>query len=144
MFASGRARALKTSTIKHAVNNNILENNTRMCGNVKFISSVSHERAKRTSAWDILFDTRNIFIFPSIHVLFCSLYKKIVLLPHKNDDEKITREIINFISAGKINKKIKNQHRVNSFLIKISLLIFCPTPPQALAASWEVFTCKRE
>ena len=24
------------------------------------------------------------FIFPNIHVLFCLLYKKIVLLPHKN------------------------------------------------------------
>ena len=33
---------------------------------------------------DILFNTRNNFIFPSIHVLFCLLYKNIVLLPHKN------------------------------------------------------------
>ena len=33
---------------------------------------------------DILFNTRNNFMFPSIHVLFCLIYKTIVLLPHKN------------------------------------------------------------
>ena len=33
------------------------------------------------------FNTRNKFIFPNIHVLFCLLYKKIVLLPHKNRAE---------------------------------------------------------
>ena len=31
----------------------------------------------------ILFNTNN-FIFPQIHVLFCLLYKTIVLLAHKN------------------------------------------------------------
>ena len=47
-----------------------IENNTRMCGNMKFISSVvQYEK---------------YFPFPSIHVLFCLLYKIIVLLPHKN------------------------------------------------------------
>ena len=46
-----------------------------MCGNIKFVSSVDQ---------DTLVNTRNNFIFPNIHVLFCLLYKKIHQLHHKN------------------------------------------------------------
>ena len=57
-----------------------------MCGNMKFISSVYQDisRVSKANESDILFNTRNNVIFPNIHVLFCLLYKKIVLLPHKN------------------------------------------------------------
>ena len=57
-----------------------------MCRNMKFISSVDQDisQVSKANEWDILFNTRNNFIFPSIRVLFCLLYKKIVLLPHKN------------------------------------------------------------
>ena len=49
---------------------------------MKIISRISHELEKRTS--EISCSTREInFIFSSICVLFCLLYKK-VLLPHKN------------------------------------------------------------
>ena len=70
----------------------------------------------------MLFNTRNNFIFPNIHVLFYLLYKKIVLLPHKNKSVNSKRfiiidtceiimnnhtcEIIDFISRGKINKPL--------------------------------------
>ena len=54
--------------------------------NMKFISSVDQDisRVSKANEWDILFNTGNNFIFPNIHVLFCLLYKKVVLLPHKN------------------------------------------------------------
>ena len=76
---------------------------------------------------DILFNTRNNFIFPRhpCIVLFITVYKIIVLgLPHKNkavnsnafhDNRHIhkiimnnphTCEIIDFISGGKINKPL--------------------------------------
>ena len=57
---------------------------------MKFISSVDQDisaRVSKANEWDILFNTKNNFIFPSIHVLFCLLYKKIILLPHKNRAE---------------------------------------------------------
>ena len=43
-----------------------------MCGNMKFISSVDQGilRVSKADEWDALFNTRNNFIFPSIHVLF--------------------------------------------------------------------------
>ena len=48
---------------------------------MKFISSVDQDisQVSKANEWDILFNTRNNFIFPNIHVLFCLLYKKIVL-----------------------------------------------------------------
>ena len=54
-----------------------VENNTWICGNMKFISSVDQDisRVSKTNEWDILFNTRNNLIFPNIHVLFCLLYK---------------------------------------------------------------------
>ena len=57
-----------------------------MCGNMKnlfrVLTRISHEWAKRTS--EISCSTREInFIFPNIHVLFCLLYKKLLLLSHK-------------------------------------------------------------
>ena len=57
-----------------------------MCGNMKFISIVYHDisRVSKANEWYILFNTRNNFTFPNIHVLFCLLYKKIVQLPHQN------------------------------------------------------------
>ena len=54
-----------------------IENNTWMCGNMKFISSEIYvPTSSKTNEWDILFNTRNNVIFPNIHVLFCLLYKK--------------------------------------------------------------------
>ena len=49
-----------------------------VCENIKFISSVDKDisRVRKENEWDILFNTRNNFIFPNIHVLFCLLYKK--------------------------------------------------------------------
>ena len=52
---------------------NTVKNNTWMCGNMKFISSV-YQDISWVNKWDILFNTRNNFIFPDIHVLFCLLY----------------------------------------------------------------------
>ena len=47
---------------------------------MKFISTVAGPgyltSVSKATEWDILFNTRNNFIFPSIHVLFCFLYKK--------------------------------------------------------------------
>ena len=80
----------------------------------KFISSVDQDISrvsKRTS--EISCSTREInnFIFLSTHVLFCLLYKIIVLLPHKNRAVNFNAftiidpcEIIDFISGGNINK----------------------------------------
>ena len=55
-----------------------IENNTWMFGNMKFISSVEHSisQVSKVNKRDILFNTRNNFIFPNIYVLFCLLYKK--------------------------------------------------------------------
>ena len=92
-----------------------IENNTWMFGNMKFISSVEHSisRVSKVNKRDILFNTRNNFIFPNIHVLFCLLYKKIVLLPHKNRAVYSngfmiidTCEIIDFISGGHVDKTL--------------------------------------
>ena len=57
-----------------------------VCGNMKFTWSVDQDisRVSKVNEWDTLFNTSNNSIFPNIHVLFCLLYKKIVLLPHKN------------------------------------------------------------
>ena len=43
----------------------LIENNTWMCGNMKFISSVDQDIAQMSKAneWDILFNTRNKYSF---------------------------------------------------------------------------------
>ena len=45
-----------------------------MCGNMKFISSVDQDisRVSKANEWDILFNTRNNFIFPKS--MYCSVY----------------------------------------------------------------------
>ena len=55
-----------------------------MCGNIKFISSVDEDiQAKPTS--EITLSTQEInFIFPSIHLLFCLLYKKLSRYPQNS------------------------------------------------------------
>ena len=52
---------------------------------MKYISIVDQDisQVSRANKGDILFNIRNNFIFPHIHV-FWLLYKTIVLLPHKN------------------------------------------------------------
>ena len=96
-----------------------------MCGNMKFILSVDKDisRLRKANEWDMQLNTRNNFIFPSIHVLFCLLYKTIVLLPDKNTavnsnafydidtceiimNNNYTCKIIDFINGGKINKPL--------------------------------------
>ena len=54
--------------------------------NMKFISSADQDisRVSKANESDILFNTRNNFIFPNIHVLFCLLYKKKSYSTHKN------------------------------------------------------------
>ena len=90
---------------------------------MEFISSVDQDmsRVNKANKWDILFNTRNNFIFPNIHVLFC-LYKKYSYCPTKIEQYTLMRfmlidtceiimninhicEIIDFISGGKINQK---------------------------------------
>ena len=53
---------------------NDIENSTWMHGDMKFISSVQQVIEKRVSEIYLL-TTQISFIFPSIHVLFCLLYK---------------------------------------------------------------------
>ena len=50
----------------------------------KFISSVDrNSRVSKANEWDILFNTKNNFIFSNIHVLFCLLYKNSPIAPQK-------------------------------------------------------------
>ena len=59
-----------------------------------------------------MFNMRNNFIFPNIHVLFSSLYKKNSPIASQNTEQYTlmrfmnnhTCEIIDFISGGDINK----------------------------------------
>jgi hypothetical protein len=56
----------------------LIENNTWVRGNTRFISSVEHDisRVSAANEWDIMFNTRNKSVFPSTHVFFCLLYKQ--------------------------------------------------------------------
>ena len=59
-----------------------MENNTWMCGLIwNLFRTIS--RVSKANEWDILFNTRNNFIFPSVRVLFCLLYKKLSYCPSK-------------------------------------------------------------
>ena len=64
------------------------QNNTRVLGNMKFISRVEQDISlvRFAHLWDILHGQHLEvnFIFPHIHVLFCLLYKKVVLWSDKN------------------------------------------------------------
>ena len=76
----------------------------------KFISSVDQDISrvsKRTS--EISCSTREInnFIFLSTHVLFCLLYKIIVLLPHKNRAVPVNVNAFTIIDTCEI---IMNNH----------------------------------
>ena len=90
----------------------------RLISKNKYFKTFS--RLSKANEWDILFNTRNNFIFLSIHVLSYLFYKTILLLPHTNravnsnafhdiDTSEIimnnhTCEIIDFINGAKINK----------------------------------------
>ena len=64
-----------------------------MCGNVKLVSSVDQDISRVSKAnEDILFNTRNNFIFPNIHVLFCLLYKKISPIINKSCKRPLRRQ----------------------------------------------------